>query len=72
MALLPEIVENEYHFLFRCEKYETVRPENFKHIKRHEEDWKFSEIMLCEEPVSTKQLALFVLKVFEIITKLPK
>ena len=64
------VEENEYHFLFHCEKYEAVRPEKFKNIKRHEENWKFSEIMLCEEPASTKQLAWFVFKAFEIRTKL--
>ena len=62
--------ENEYHFLFHCEKYETVRPEKFKHIKRHEENWKFSEIMQCEELASTKQLARCVFKAFEIRMKL--
>ena len=51
------VEENEYHYLFHCEKYETVRPENCKHIKRHEENWKFTEIMLCEGLASTKQLA---------------
>ena len=64
------VEENEYHFLFHCEKYDTVRPEKCKCIKRHEENWKFSEIMLCEEPASTKQLAWFVFKAFEIRTKL--
>ena len=64
------VEENEYHFLFHCEKYETVRPENVKHIKRHEENLTFSKIMLCEEPASTKQLAWFVFKAFEIRTKL--
>ena len=64
------VEENEYHFLFHCEKYEAVRPEKFKNIKRHEENWKFSEIMQCEEPASTKQLAWFVFKAFEIRTKL--
>ena len=64
------VEENEYHFLFYCEKYETVRPEKIKYIKRHEENWKFSEIMLCEELASTKQLAWFVFKAFEIRTKL--
>ena len=54
------VEENEYHFLFQCEKYETVRPEKIKYITRHEENWKFSEIMLCEEPASTKQPAWFV------------
>ena len=29
------VEKNEYHFLYHCEKYETVRPEKFKHIKRH-------------------------------------
>ena len=29
------VEENEYHFLFRCEKCETVRTAKFKHIKRH-------------------------------------
>ena len=40
------------------------------HIKRHEENWEFTEIMLCEEPASTKQLAWFVFEAFEIRTKL--
>ena len=64
------VEENEYHFLFHCENYETVRPEKIRYIKRHEENWKFSEMMLCEEPASTKQLAWFVFKAFEIRTKL--
>ena len=64
------VEENEYHFLFHCEKYETVRPKNIKHFKRHEENWKFIEIMLCEEPASIKQLAWLVFKAFEIRTKL--
>ena len=64
------VEENKYHFLFHCEKYKTDRPKKFKHIKWHEENWKFSEIMLCEEPASTKQLAWFVFKAFEIRTKL--
>ena len=64
------VEENEYHFLFHCGKYETVRPEKIKYIKRHEKNWKFSEIMLFEEPASTKQLAWFVFKAFEIRTKL--
>ena len=38
------VEQNEYHFLFHCEKYETVRPENLKHIKRHEENWKFQRL----------------------------
>ena len=63
-------VVEENEFLFHCEKYETVRPEKFEYIKRHEENWKFSEIMQCEEPASTKQLAWFVSKAFEIRTKL--
>ena len=57
-------------FLFHCEKYEAVRSEKIKNIKRQEENWKFSEIMRCEEPASTKQLAWFVFKAFEIRTKL--
>ena len=58
------VEENEYHFLFHCENYETVRPEEKKnnHIKRQKENWKFTEIRLCEEPASTKQLAWFVFK----------
>ena len=32
------VEENEYHFLFHCGKYETVRPEKSKYIKRHEEN----------------------------------
>ena len=35
------VEEYEYHFLFQCEKYETVRPGKFKHIKRHEETGNF-------------------------------
>ena len=41
-----------------------------KHIKRQEENWKFTEIMLCGNQASTKQLAWFVVRAFEIITKL--
>ena len=41
-----------------------------KHIKRHDQNWKFTEIMLCEESASTKQPAWFVFKAFEIRMKL--
>ena len=34
-----KVVEvNEYQFLFHCEKYETARPETFKHITRQKEN----------------------------------
>ena len=66
--LRKTVDENKYQFLFHCETYETVG--QGKRIKRREENWKFTEIILCEGLASTKQLAWFVFKAFEIRTKL--
>ena len=62
--------ENEYHFLFHCDKYETIRPNILKCVERHEEKRKFENIMCCENQSWTKQLAWFLFKAFELREKM--
>lgn len=65
-----DVEETECHFLFHCSMYQTIRPNILKYTERHAEHWKFKEIMLCEDQASTKQLAWFAFKAFQIRAKL--
>ena len=65
-----DVNENEYHFLFYCNKYDTIRPKILKCVEQHEEKHKFEDIMSCENQAWTKQLAWFLFKAFELRLKL--
>ena len=57
--------ENEYHFLYRCPKYENIRPVILKNIENVHEQTHFNSLLLCEKENKTKQLSWFLFKAFD-------
>ena len=65
-SFCPGSREDERHLVFKCHKYDSIRPTIMKNIPHYAEQSQLVKLMKCQDTGTLRKIAWFILKSFEI------